>query len=77
MPLPRDDGFEFFLVQYMNKTFHFTPLIAYQTHKENAPEVLRLICYTDLQESKDLVLMRGEFTKNILVIELVFLSSEK
>lgn len=67
MPLPRENGYEFLFVQYMNKAFHFTPLLAYQVHKENAPECLRLISYADLQGSKDLVLMRGEFDKNLLV----------
>ncbi|OXA51930.1 ATP synthase mitochondrial F1 complex assembly factor 1 [Folsomia candida] len=66
LPLPREHGYEFLFVQFMNNAFHFTPLIAYQTHKENAPECLRLIQYTDLQSSKDLVLMRGEFDKNLM-----------
>jgi len=69
LPLPRSNGYEFMLVQYSNKAFHFTPLLAYQTHKENAPECFRLINYTDLQTSKDLVLMRGEFDKNLLTLK--------
>lgn len=67
LPLPREHGYEFLFVQYMNNAFHFTPLIAYQAHKENAPECFRLIKYTDLKTSKDLVLMRGEFDKNLMV----------
>ncbi len=67
LPLPRANGYEFLYVQFMNNAFHFTPLLAYQTHKQNAPECFRLIAYTDLQTSKDLVLMRGEFDKNSMV----------
>lgn len=38
-----------------------------QAHKENAPECLNLVHYTDLAESKGIVLMVGEFDKNVLV----------
>ena len=39
-PLPRDQGYEFFVVQFLNQEAHFTSLINYQAHKENAPECL-------------------------------------
>lgn len=29
-PLPRSQGFEFFLLQFANNTVHFTPLLCYQ-----------------------------------------------
>lgn len=29
-PLPRSQGFEFFLLQFASNTVHFTPLLAYQ-----------------------------------------------
>uniref|UniRef100_A0A1B6LE52 ATP synthase mitochondrial F1 complex assembly factor 1 n=1 Tax=Graphocephala atropunctata TaxID=36148 RepID=A0A1B6LE52_9HEMI len=66
LPLPRDQGYEFILCQFSGNEVHFTPLISYQTHKENAPECLTIVYYTDLKESKDMVLMKGEFNKDIL-----------
>lgn len=30
VPLPRSEGFEFFLFQFAANTVHFTPLLAYQ-----------------------------------------------
>jgi ATP synthase F1 complex assembly factor 1 len=37
-----------------------------QAHKENAPECLTMTHYVDLKD-KGLVLMRGEYNKDILV----------
>jgi ATP synthase F1 complex assembly factor 1 len=37
-----------------------------QAHKENAPECLTMTHYIDLKE-KGLVLMRGEYDKDVLV----------
>jgi ATP synthase F1 complex assembly factor 1 len=37
-----------------------------QAHKENAPECLTMTHYIDLKE-KGLVLMRGEYNKDVLV----------
>lgn len=66
LPLPRKEGYEFIVCQFNGNEVHFTPLIAYQTHKENAPECLTIIYYNDLREDKDLILMKGEFDKNVL-----------
>lgn len=30
LPLPRSQGFEFFLLQFASNTVHFTPLLCYQ-----------------------------------------------
>lgn len=69
MPLPRADGYEFFFMQFENNTFHFTPLIMYQQHRDSAPMALRLINYIDLKSSKDLVLLRGEYDPKCLKAE--------
>ena len=66
-PLPRDQGYEFFVVQFLGQEAHFTSLINYQAHKENAPECLNMIHYPDLAESKGVVLMVGEYDKDVLV----------
>merc|ERR1719220_1876060 len=65
-PLPRDQGYEFFLVQFLGQEAHFTSLINYQAHKENAPECLNMMHYTELAESKGIVLMVGEYDKDVL-----------
>ncbi|CAB3226803.1 unnamed protein product [Arctia plantaginis] len=64
-PLPRDQGYEFIMCQCYGHTVHFTPLLAYQVHKENAPECLTMVHYTELLD-KGIVLMRGEYDKNVL-----------
>ena len=66
-PLPRDMGYEFFVVQFLNNEAHFTSLINYQAHKENAPECLNMMHYTELAEDKGIVLMVGEYDKDVLV----------
>lgn len=35
-------------------------------HKENAPECLTLTHYTEFKDSKGIVLMRGEYDKNVI-----------
>ncbi|KAI5634433.1 ATP11 protein domain-containing protein [Phthorimaea operculella] len=64
-PLPRSQGYEFIVSQCHGHTVHFTPLLAFQVHKENAPECLTMVHYTELRE-KGIVLMRGEYDKNVL-----------
>lgn len=77
LPLPRSQGYEFIMSQFHGKEIHMTPLLWYQVHKENAPECLSMKHYTEFAESKDLVLMRGEFdTKSINVQEAQCLVNE-
>ncbi|KAJ9582667.1 hypothetical protein L9F63_022988 [Diploptera punctata] len=64
-PLPKDKGYEFILCQFSGHEAHFTPLINYQTHKENAPECLTMTHYVDVKD-KGLVLMRGEYNKDVI-----------
>jgi len=64
-PLPRSQGYEFIVCQFEGDEAHFTPLIAYQAHKESAPECLTITHYTEFQE-KGIILMRGEFNKEVL-----------
>jgi len=56
-PVPRDDGYEMFVGQFENDTFHFTSLHNYQKLQEFAPDQLTVTHYTELQEEKDIVLM--------------------
>lgn len=77
LPLPRKQGFEFILLQFSENEVHFTPLISYQAHKENAPECLTIVYYVDLQDDKGIVLMRGEFNSDVLnIMEAQCLANE-
>ncbi|KAJ3036176.1 hypothetical protein HDV00_003032 [Rhizophlyctis rosea] len=60
LPLPRDSGYEFFLLQFAGHQVFFTPLLEYKTHLENARPHLVLTHYIDLADNKDIVLMSGE-----------------
>nr|XP_012222808.1 PREDICTED: ATP synthase mitochondrial F1 complex assembly factor 1 [Linepithema humile] len=77
LPLPREQGYEFIMCQFYGSEVHMTPLLWYQTHKENAPECLTMIHYTELKDDKNVVLMRGEFdTKLLQVHEAQCLANE-
>jgi len=67
-PIPRSQGFEFIMLQFAANTIHFTPLLCYQVHKENAPECLNIVHYTEFRD-KGVVLMRGELDTNILTAQ--------
>ncbi|XP_039750863.1 ATP synthase mitochondrial F1 complex assembly factor 1 [Pararge aegeria] len=64
-PLPRSEGYEYIMCQSYGHAVHFTPLLAYQVHHENAPECLTMVHYTELSD-KGIVLMRGDYDKNVL-----------
>lgn len=66
LPLPRDQGYEFFLVQFHLNEVHITSLLAYQVHKENAPECLKLVHFNECADKYGIVLMRGEFNKTVI-----------
>jgi len=68
-PLPRKDGYEFIVVQFLGKSAHFTTLINFQAYQENAPECLTLDHYTELIEDKKIVLMVGRYDTNMLTIQ--------
>ncbi|XP_011193221.1 ATP synthase mitochondrial F1 complex assembly factor 1 [Zeugodacus cucurbitae] len=65
LPLPRSEGFEFIMLQFAANAVHFTPLLAYQVHAENAPECLTIVHYTETKD-KGVVLMRGEYDSKVL-----------
>ena len=67
LPLPRKEGYEFVVVQFAGNEAHFTTLINFQAHSENAPECLTLVHFVDLIEDKGIVLMKGDFDPNVLV----------
>ena len=69
LPLPRNDGYEYMVIQFEGKQAHFTSLYSYQRYGENSPECLNLVYYPDLVESKGMVLMAGEYDKNTMTYE--------
>ncbi|XP_030852142.1 ATP synthase mitochondrial F1 complex assembly factor 1-like [Strongylocentrotus purpuratus] len=76
-PLPRDEGYEFFFAQFFIDSCYFTSVINYQAYQENAPALLTLTHYTELQEEKGIVLMRGELdTKYLTVQQAQFFANE-
>ena len=66
-PLPRKQGYEFFVVQFDGNEAHFCSLINYQAFGANAPECLTLVHYTEMADDKQIVLMVGEYDTNMLV----------
>ena len=91
LPLPRNssnsssndanastsDGYEFFLLQFQEHCCYFTPLAAFHLHKEIAPVCLTIHYYPELSQTKDIVLMMGEYDSNILTImEAQFLANQ-
>ncbi|XP_026301423.1 ATP synthase mitochondrial F1 complex assembly factor 1 [Apis mellifera] len=69
LPLPRKQGYEFIVSQFYGLEIHMTPLIWYQTHKENAPECLTMIHYIEFKDNKGIILMRGEFDKKCISVQ--------
>ena len=77
LPLPRETGYEFIVSQFYGTEIHMTSLLWYQAHKENAPECLSMTHFTELSDTKGLVLMRGEFdTKSLNAQEAQCLANE-
>lgn len=66
LPLPRSQGYEFIMCQFEKNSVHFTPLLYFQVHKENAPECLTITHYKEFKDEKGIVLMKGEYDKNVL-----------
>lgn len=66
LPLPRQQGVEFFVVQFENDRAHFTSLINFQAHGENAPECLTLHHYSELMNRNKIVLMRAQYDTQLL-----------
>jgi len=76
-PLPRtaqeekssgnsSEGYQFFLGQFVNHSFYFTPLVLYQRYRESAPPCLTLHHFPELISEKNVVLMNGEFDRTMI-----------
>jgi ATP synthase mitochondrial F1 complex assembly factor 1 len=57
------------LLQFQSNQVYFTPLLEYQTNRENSRPCLSLTFHTELSKTKDLVLMVGDVSNDSLSIE--------
>lgn len=71
------EGYEMIFSQFSGHRCFFTSLLQYKAFQEGAPPCLTLTHYTELAESKALVLMSGEVdTKMMSVIDAQFLANQ-
>ncbi|KAJ3211081.1 hypothetical protein HDU67_004789 [Dinochytrium kinnereticum] len=66
LPLPREDGYEFFFMQIVRNSVYFTPLLEYKTKQEHARPHLVLNHFDEFAKSKGIVLMNGEIFSKVL-----------
>lgn len=69
LPLPREEGYEFILAQWNGPECHFTPLINFQAHGENAPTTMTTVYFDELLESKKISLEMSEVDQRHLNVE--------
>ncbi|RWS29150.1 ATP synthase mitochondrial F1 complex assembly factor 1-like protein [Leptotrombidium deliense] len=77
-PIPRETSdsqqnetkscYEFVFGQFSNHQIYFTPLLTYQTHKENAPPAMVVHNYPELQKDKKIVLMSAEYDNKVFSV---------
>ncbi|CAN8002217.1 unnamed protein product [Ixodes hexagonus] len=65
-PLPRENGYEFVLSQFLGDQCHMTPLAAYQRYASEAPPCLSLTFRTELAPEQGVTLMSGEYDPTLL-----------
>ena len=58
-------SYQFVLAQFHNDQIYFTPLIMYQSHGDHAPPCLTINHFTEMKQSKGVVLMEGEYDKHV------------
>ncbi|KAI9478687.1 MAG: ATP11 protein-domain-containing protein [Benjaminiella poitrasii] len=64
VPMPREEGVEFFFLQFNFHQCNFTSLLEYKTKGSEARPFLTLTHFPELQKSKGIVLMKGEINKD-------------
>ncbi|GAA5796770.1 ATP11 protein-domain-containing protein [Helicostylum pulchrum] len=60
LPMPREQGVEFFFLQFSFHQVNFTSLLEYKTKGSEARPFLTLTHFPELQKSKGIVLMKGD-----------------
>lgn len=66
LPLPREQGYEFMLLQWAGHECHLTPLISYQAHGAEAPSILTMVYFDEFLSSKKIALEMVEIDANQL-----------
>ncbi|KAI7863190.1 ATP11 protein-domain-containing protein [Spinellus fusiger] len=69
LPLPRESGIEFFLLQFNFHQCNFTSLLEYKTKGSEARPFLTINHFPELSDSKGIVLMKGEISDNPRMID--------
>ncbi|KAG1443124.1 hypothetical protein G6F56_010788 [Rhizopus delemar] len=69
LPMPREEGVEFYFLQFSFHQCHFTSLIEYKAKGSEARPFLTLTHFTELQESKGIVLMKGDINDEPRMID--------
>ncbi|XP_065904273.1 ATP synthase mitochondrial F1 complex assembly factor 1-like isoform X2 [Dysidea avara] len=77
-PVPKSGGYEMILSQFDNHgNCYFTSLLNYKTHQDAAPIWLTLTHYSELLDSKGIVLMAGEVdTAHLSIMEAQYLANQ-
>lgn len=69
VPMPRETGIEFFVMQFSFHQCHFTSLLEYKAKQSEARPFFTITHFPELAETKDIVLMRGEISDEPRMID--------
>ncbi|ORX57991.1 ATP11-domain-containing protein [Hesseltinella vesiculosa] len=69
VPMPRETGIEFFVMQFDFHQCHFTSLLEYKTKGSEARPFFTITHFPELSDSKGIVLMRGEISDEPRMID--------
>lgn len=67
--MPREEGVEFFFLQFNFHQCNFTSLLEYKTKGSEARPFLTLTHFTELEKSKGIVLMKGEINDDVKLLD--------
>ncbi|CAB4010194.1 ATP synthase mitochondrial F1 complex assembly factor 1 [Paramuricea clavata] len=75
-PIPRNEGYELMVGEFLEDQVYLTSVINYQTLGENSPWLIAFTHFTELKESKGIVLMVAEVDTNHLAThEAMFIAN--
>ncbi|CAO3596713.1 unnamed protein product [Absidia cylindrospora] len=69
VPMPRESGIEFFVMQFSFHQCHFTSLLEYKTKGTEARPFFTITHFPELAPTKEIVLMRGEISDEPRMID--------
>ena len=67
--MPKEQGYEFIMAQWTANECHFTPLINFQAHGENAPSAMTVVYFDDLLETNKVALEMVEIDVKMFKFE--------